>query len=127
MVKTNQSPNLRLLLSLGYWFSAHSLGLLLHPYQSLRRLVRDEFYRPLVYLPSVTLFLWWFTGVILARFNVLATLRLSLIARALNIISMKQVLFSFIFVWGVVFLLSWQVFLLYLYLRFKQVRGHKHD
>lgn len=119
-------PKHRLVFSLSYWFGAHSLGLLLHPYTSIRKLVRDEFYRPLVYLPTVCLIFWWGLGMIIARFNVLATLRLSLLARAIEAISFKQVAFSFIFLWGVFFLLFWQVVLGYLFYRFSSTIGKKH-
>lgn len=126
MKKESTKPTLTLLFSLGYWFGAHSLGLLLHPYQSMRRIVRDDFYRPLVGLPLVCLLGWWIAGFIIARFNVLATLRLSLVAKAIDTISLKQFVFAILFLWGGVFLLLWQVILLYLYSRFQRAIGGTH-
>lgn len=121
-----EKPSLKLLFSLSYWFGAHSLGLLVHPYQSVRRIVRDQFYRPLIWLPSVCLAFWWLLGAVIARFNILATLRLRFVVEAINTVSFKQYLFSFIFLWGATFLILWQVLLVYLYIRFRNSLGKSH-
>jgi len=108
--------------SLGYWFGSHSLGLLMHPYQSVRRMVREEVFVPLVMLPSVVLMVWWMVGVVVANFNVLATLGLGLVAVELERRGPTQIVLSLAWLWGVVFLLLWQVMLGYLYRRFRGLR-----
>lgn len=120
---SKQPPELKLLLSLGYWFGSHSAGLLLHPYQSVRGIVRDNFYRPLVFLPGVSLLGWWLLGAIIARFNILASLRLNIIAQAIDQVGFKQYMFVGIFLWGMIFLILWQVLLGYLFVRFERSLG----
>jgi len=116
MIKTSKRL---FLLSLGYWFSAHSLGLILHPYQSMRRLSTNKLYRPLTFLPLVTFLFWWLLGFVVSRFNVLATLGLPFFAVQLEHWSPTQIALSFIFAWGIILLLLWQTLLMYLYFRFK--------
>ena len=66
----------RALLSFGYWFGAGSLGLLLHPYQSMRRIMREGVYIPLVFLPMVLFMFWWGLGFVISRVAVLESLGL---------------------------------------------------
>lgn len=107
--------------SFGYWFGAHSLGLVLHPYQSMRRIVRERVFRPLVLLPLVTAVGWWVTGAVVARINVLASLGLSLVSGKLSGIWVTGWVLSFGWVTGVVFLGLWQIMLGYLYWRFRNL------
>jgi len=119
----HQTPNKKIaLLSFGYWFGAHSVGLLIHPYQSVRRIVRDNFYKPLVWLPSVTLVIWWLLAFLVSRWNVLATLGLSFLAIRLEHWGPTQISLAFMFVWGVIFLLCWQLILSYLFFRFTRLK-----
>jgi len=104
--------------SLGYWFGSHSLGLLMHPYQSVRRMVREEVFVPLVMLPGVVLMVWWVVGVGVAK----ATLGLGVVAVELERRWPTQIVLSLAWLWGAVFLLLWQVMLLYLYRRFRGLR-----
>ena len=113
------------MLSTGYWFGAHSLGLLVHPYQSMRRLVKLELYKPLVMLPGVCLLGWWMVGMVVSRFNVLSALGLSFLAVRFEHFGPMQLMLGFLFMWGVVFLVMWQVLLLYLYWRFKSLKNAK--
>lgn len=122
-----QTSYTKIIFSLSYWFGSHSLGLILHPYQSTRRLVRDQFYRPLVFLPGLILSIWWLAGTIIARFNVLATLRLEFFATALDLLTWKQYLFVFIYLTGFFFLVYWQIVLFYLYKRFTQAFREEYD
>lgn len=108
-------------LSLGYWFSAYSLGLLLHPYQSVRRLVREDFYKPLVWLPLVCLFIWWLLGVIVGHFNILLTLGFDFLDLTLKRLGPTQIALSFLFMWVSMFFICWQVLLGYLYWRFRSM------
>jgi hypothetical protein len=116
-----------LVLSLGYWFGARSLGLLIHPYISMRRIMRDKVYSSLVYLPSVCLGLWWLIGLIIAQFNVLVSLHLAVVANWLDVLSFKPLLWSFIFIWVSVFLILWQFLLAYLLLRFNVLTKEKYE
>ena len=111
----------RVLLSFGYWFGSRSLGLLMHPYQSVRAIRRDDFYKPLVWLPSVLFLGWWFMGFLIGRVDVLLGLGLGGLARGLSGWGSTQIVLSFIFVWGAAFLVIWQVMLLYLDRRFSSI------
>lgn len=106
-------------LSLGYWFGAHSLGLLVHPYVSMRRIVREKGFVPLVLLPSVCLVVWWVVGVVVAHVDVLVKIGLGVVAFELEKFGPIQIVLSFGFVWGGVFFGCWQVLLLYLWQRFR--------
>lgn len=108
-------------LSLGYWFGAHSLGLLLHPYQSMRRVVRERVFVPLVLEPLVFLGVWWGLGVVVAHFTVLEKLGLLKMSVVLESVWLTRPVMYFGFVWGGVFLVLWQVMLFYLWWRFKGI------
>lgn len=116
-------PKSKLVLSVGYWYGAHTLGLVLHPYQSMRRIVREKLFEPLTLLPLVTLFWWWVAGLLVVRFNVLLTLKLDFLANLIDSFGGKTQVFYFVFVWVGVYLLLWQLLLSYLYWRFKKVIG----
>ncbi len=111
----------RAILSGGYWFGSHSLGLLVHPYQSMRRIVRERGFRPLVWLPSVCLGCWWIIGVVVAHFNVLASLGLGFWAMKLERFGPTEIVLAYGWLWIGVSLVLWQVLLGYLYARFRGV------
>lgn len=106
----------RTILSWGYWFSALSLGLLLHPYMTLRRMVRDRLLRPLVALPVVSaVFLW------MATFLVVRVGALFLDVLGVSVFGGMTMVLAFLFWWVVWFLVLWQVVLGYLFVRFTVV------
>lgn len=117
--KSGTGRKRRLVLSVGYWFGSHSQGLLIHPYPTMRRIVREGVYEPLRWLPSMVLVLWWVVGFAISRWNVLSGLGLAFLAVKLERLGATQLIMSFVFVWGVVWLLLWQGLLVYLYRRFK--------
>lgn len=106
----------KVMLSWGYWFSALSLGLLLHPYVTLRRMVRDRLLRPLVLLPIVSTMLLWVATVVAVHLGAVVVAGLGWVTPLV----LKQLL-AWLFWWGVWFLGLWQVVLLYLLVRFMRV------
>jgi hypothetical protein len=108
-------------LSLGYWFSAYSLGMLLHPYKTVRELVRRQTFTPLVLVPF---FMWgfmWMVGMVGLRFGwlLLWIIGLEATSRFVNIL-------AFLFWWITCFALFWQVMVGYLWVRFQIIgRGLK--
>ena len=103
---------------MGYWFSALSLGLLLHPYITLRKMIRDKLLRPLVFLPAVSAMFLWVGTAILVR---VGSLLLSWLG--MSVVSGTSLVLGFLFWWVVVFLGLWQVVLVYLFGRFFMVFG----
>lgn len=105
-------------LSLGYWFSATTLGMLLHPYKSMRGVVRYEYSRPLVFVPVVWLYMLC-----------VGSVAVILISRKLGIwldLVYPRWLYGgleFLFWWVSWFLGLWQVMAGYLYCRFRRVLG----
>lgn len=104
------------ILSWGYWFSALSLGLLLHPYPTLRKMVRDRLLRPLVMLPVVVTVGLWVTTVVLVHGGVWMIDWLGVATP--GFIKWGLALF---FWWAVWFLGLWQAVLGYLFVRFVRV------
>lgn len=104
------------LLSVGYWFSSTNLGMLVHPYKTVREVVREKEFSPLILSPFVWMLLFW----------MIATACI-LIGRLLSDFSSFHYprwfydLLEFCFWWAVWFLGWWQVLVLYLYMRFKAV------
>lgn len=101
-------------LSLGYWFSAYTLGMLLHPYKTVRELVRRPVFAPMIVVP---IFMWgfmWVVGMVGLRFGwvVLWVLGLKATGRFVNIL-------AFIFWWLTTFLVMWQIVVGYLWVRFR--------
>jgi hypothetical protein len=90
--------------SMIYSLGQITLGLFLHPYQSMQNLVRDQVFIPLMLLPTLlaglfyVLFAWW----LLALFYD-------------GSIVFRLVYRSFFF-----FFLFWQILLVYLFWRFKR-------
>ena len=117
----------RAVMSIGYWFGAHSLGLLMHPYQSMRRIVRQEVFVPLVMLPGVCLVGWWMVGVLVGHFPVLAKFGFGFLAISLDKLGWVRLSLYFGFVWVGMFLILWQCLLLYLYWRFSKVADVKKN
>lgn len=103
-------------LSLGYWFSAFSLGLLLHPYKTVRQLVRERIMMKLRFLPMVLWVVSWVAG--LAMLRVGGKLGLE----GEWVVGLKAVL-GFLFLWWSVFVLLWQAVLFYLWRRFQILVG----
>jgi len=111
--KSEMKRKTKTFISFGYWFGALSLGLLIHPYLTLRKMVRDKLMRPLAFLPVVTVAcLWVGSGIILTVGG--------LVFRALGIVPPWWLISSleFLFWWVVWFLILWQVVLGYLLFRF---------
>jgi hypothetical protein len=104
------------ILSVGYWFSAYTLGLLLHPYKTMRELVRLKSFETLVVVPVVMWGIAWVVAIIGLRFGhgVLVLLGLVATARFVNIL-------AFTFWWLTFFMLFWQILLGYLWVRFKMM------
>ena len=103
-----------LVLSLGYWFSSYTLGLLLHPYKTVRGLVRLGKLPGLVIVPLVTWVFAWVMGMVGLRFGwvLLWLLGLQATSRFVNIL-------VFLWWWLTAFLVLWQVVVGYLYVRFR--------
>jgi hypothetical protein len=106
----------RTVVSLGYWFSSYTLGLLLHPYKTVRELVRKPAFGPMVAVPLVMWGFMWVVGMVGLRFGwvLLWILGLKATARFVNIL-------AFLFWWLTMFLVMWQVVVGYLWVRFKVV------
>lgn len=106
------------LLSVGYWFSAYTLGLLLHPYKTVRELRRRPAFTPLVGVPVVTWLVAWFVTLVGLRFGWVILWVLGLVAtpRFIHIL-------AFLWWWLTVFLVLWQGMLLYLWVRFKSANS----
>jgi hypothetical protein len=103
-------------LSLGYWFSAYTLGMLLHPYKTVRELVRREAFGPMVLVPVFMWVVMWLLGMVGLRFGwlILWVLGLDATPRFVNIL-------AFLFWWMTFFAGMWQVVVGYLWVRFKLV------
>src|SRR3989344_5697503 len=95
--------------SWGYWFSALSLGLLLHPYATLRKMVRDKLLRPLIFLPLVATVMVWGVAVVVVHVGAVVALGLGV-----DMPEVSKWLLAFLFWWMWWFLGLWQVVLLYL-------------
>jgi hypothetical protein len=103
-------------LSLGYWFSAYTLGMLLHPYKTVREIVRQPQFGLMVMTPLVMWGMMWIVGMIGLRFGHVLLVVLGLVAtsRFVNIL-------AFIFWWVTDFIFMWQIVVGYLWIRFKIV------
>jgi hypothetical protein len=105
-------------LSVGYWFSAYSLGLLLHPYKTVRELVRRKTFGPMVLVPTIMWGFMWLIGMVGLRFGwlLLWVLGLEATGRFVNIL-------AFFFWWLTFFVGLWQVVVGYLWIRFRLVNA----
>lgn len=102
------------ILSLGYWFSAYTLGMLLHPYKTVRELSGRRGLGPMVAAPAVIWGVSWVVGMVGLRFGwvLLWLLGLKATGRFVNIL-------AFLWWWLTVFLGLWQVVVGYLWGRFR--------
>lgn len=105
--------NTKTVLSLGYWFGALSFGLLIHPYITTRKMVRDKLLRPLVLLPAVSGVAMWLAAFVLVR---LGSGLLKLLGLSFPVEGVYGL--GFWFWWVGWFLVFWQGVLGYLWLRF---------
>lgn len=103
-------------LSAGYWFSATTLGMLLHPYKTMRKVLRKKSLWLSVLAPVVWGVIFWLGAVII----ILTTRLLGL---ELGIVYSEWIykLVEFLFWWAMWFLVLWQVLVGYLFFRFKRV------
>lgn len=104
------------LLSWSYWFGSRTQGLLVHPYVTMREIVRERFLRPLAVLPVVIWVMSWMVGLVLGRVG----LWLDLAGLWWTVPVGKGLVF--LWVWMSVFLSLWQVVLGYLYVRFRLIQ-----
>lgn len=101
------------IVTLGYWTSAYSQGLLVHPYKTVRELARERVLGPLVVLPAIYWILAWVTAcVVLWLHQVLG------LPPVWHVVKTGVV---FGFWWVSIFLVLWQIVLLYLWRRFSRV------
>lgn len=99
-------------LSFSYWFSSRTLGLLVHPYITVRVILREHFLRPLILVPVFFWILSWILGMFLTRVGMF--LNLGSIPFAFEV----SMAFLFVWVWGTIFVMLWQIVLMYLSFRF---------
>lgn len=104
------------ILSLGYWFSSTNLGMMLHPYKTVRELVRKKGFSPMIFSPMVWVSVFWGLAVVSIVFGRVG-------ARETGLIYPKWLydLLELFFWWITWFMILWQVLVLYLYTRFKAV------
>ena len=105
------------ILSLGYWFSAYTLGMLLHPYKTVRELVRRPQFGPMVVVPSVTFLVGWVLGMVGLRFGGVILVILRQDATPMWLVESL----AFVFWWATIFLSMWQLLIGYLWVRFRKV------
>lgn len=104
------------MLSLGYWFSAYTLGMLLHPYKTVRELSQRQVLGPMVLAPMVIWGVFWMIAMVGLRFGwvILSLLGLEATPRFINIL-------AFLWWWLTMFLFMWQIMVGYLWVRFRLV------
>jgi len=105
-------------LSIGYWFSATTLGMLLHPYKTMRKVLRKKALWMSVLAPVVWGVIFWLGAVII----ILIT---RILGRELGIVYPWWIykLVEFLFWWIMWFLVLWQMLVGHLFFRFKRVFG----
>ena len=94
-------------LKFGYHLSSVSLGLFLHPYQTVQLTVRQRLPLAIIFLPSLI----WLVAMLLLRF----------FEYILFFLMPYIGVWWFLFVFGTIFLALWQLLLAYLYLRFSSI------
>ena len=102
-------------LSIGYIFSAYTLGMLLHPYKTVRELVRRPTFKIMVLVPSIFWFMGWFIGMVGLRFGWVLLWVVGVNTTPIWLIESL----AFTFWWGTVFLVLWQFVVGYLWVRLK--------
>jgi len=100
-------------LSWSYWFGSRTQGLLIHPYITMREIVREHFLRPLTLIPTIIWIMTWIIAIFIGRLGIL----LSLDQQTWTIIVGKGLVFLWLCLSWFIFL--WQILLSYLYLRFR--------
>jgi hypothetical protein len=105
------------ILSVGYWFSAYTLGLLVHPYKTVRTLVRERAYQGLVINPVIFWVGGWLVALVLSRVLLLASIYLDLGLMGKWLVAGLV----FLFWWFSWFCLLWQILVGYLWLRFSAI------
>lgn len=111
-------PRTSYLFSWSYWFGSRTQGLLIHPYITMREIVREHFLRPLTLIPIVMWIMSWIVAVFIGRLGLFLSLN-----HQLWTIPVGKFL-VFIWVCFSCFVLLWQILLTYLYLRFR-ITKHK--
>ena len=111
------------ILSMGYWFSAYTLGLLLHPYKTVRELVRRPQFGPMIVTPLVVWLFVWATGVVAFRFGWVVFYLLDLLIGVGETPEWFMGGLAFVFWWMSWFLLLWQGLVGYLWVRFRSVNS----
>ncbi len=104
------------ILSFGYWFGSRTQGLLVHPYITMREIMRERFLRPLTLVPTVLWILLWLAVFWLARLGLVLGLNTGWWVMPLG----RVLVFGWIWSW--IFLGLWQLLLLYLYVRFRLIQ-----
>ncbi len=102
-----------LITSWSYWFGSRTQGLAIHPYITMREIVRQHFLRPLTLIPTVIWICSWITALFFGRVGLFFNLD-----QQLWTIPIGRML-VFLWCWLSWFLLLWQILLSYLYLRFR--------
>jgi hypothetical protein len=93
-------------LQFGYHLGAVLLGFLTHPYKTVQDVVRQRIPGTIIFFPLLI----WIAGVVLLRASEL------ILYKILPFLGF----WWFLFVWYTVFLLFWQILLLYLFVRFSK-------
>lgn len=107
------------LLSVAYWYSSYTLGLLLHPYKTAREIVRGGVFVPLLFAPAVYWGVVWAGAFVGVRLGDLLLEGVGVEMAPLWLVRLA----AFLFWWVMWFLGLWQVELLYLWVRFRGVGG----
>jgi len=104
------------ILSTGYWFSATTLGMLLHPYKTMREVARKKALGWSVLAPVVWGIIFWILAVIII-------LVARLMGKMLGLTYWVWIyrMAEFLFWWVMWFLVLWQMLVGYLFFRFKRV------
>jgi len=103
------------MLSLFYSLGQISLGLILHPYQTVQMLVKDKIFEWLIVLPSgflLALVLMW-------RSVITPVVRIFFTCAQANFLPCD--LLPFLAHWIIALVILWQMMILYLWLRFHSV------
>jgi hypothetical protein len=106
---------IRSLLSVGYSLVQITLGLLLHPYQTMQMLVEDKVFVWMALLPSGVLGL----VTVVWRYGVVPVVRLVFSCQQSGLAVCEAM--PFFSNWITFFMIYWQVLLMYLLFRFEQV------
>lgn len=115
-----KSADKSLLLSTIYAVGRFSLGLLIHPYQTMQLLIEEKLFMWMTLLPSGVLLILTISWKGLVRPLILLAIYNSLLQSYASIILNAL---SFLANWVIFFCLYWQAMLIYLLIRFEKARG----